>query len=357
MKSLSAILLVLFSAVIYAQDDAVVMQDSLVDSDSNSFIEDHKNQLNIKFDISNDIPKYFITFDDQKVGIKPNLNLRYALDFNHKFASVRLGIRAPVSDAEKEEKGDSYVLNLRVKLLFEKWAHKFEYLYVRGYHIDNSENLTENDIQYQIQFPRLKTNIYKGSTAYKFNENFSLRAVASQTEIQTKSAGSFMPSIDYWLYTIRGTDEIINVLGEPDKRDTYNNFKGFTTVLNAGYYYTYVYKKYWYAHAYLSPGLGADFYTIESYSPDQNTNQNQTNFVVSLKSGIAVGYNSQKYYFGLAYNNRSTKENPYTDTFEFHSSRNIFHAFIGYRFKAPKPVAETIEYLEKKVPILDKDVK
>ena len=103
MKSLTTLLLILFSTVIYAQDASVIIQDALVDSDTNLFIEDHKNQLNIKFDVSNDIGKYFITFDNEKVGITPNLNLRYAFDFNHKFASLRLGIRSPVSDAEKSQ--------------------------------------------------------------------------------------------------------------------------------------------------------------------------------------------------------------------------------------------------------------
>ncbi len=132
---------------------------------------------------------------------------------------------------------------------------------------------------------------------------------------------------------------------------------GFATALNIGYNYTFVYKKYWYAHAYLSPGIGIDFYQVETFTSKKKINRNFNNMILSLQSGIALGYNSKKYYFGLEYTNKSTNENNYKDDFQFNTSRNVFHVFIGYRFKAPNLVKKPIDQIQEKVPILNDNYK
>jgi len=356
MKFKLIILLLFISTLTIAQHNEA-LKDSFSKIENNLYIEDHKKQLNIKFDVSNDVENYYLSFDENDVNIAPNQNIRYALDFNYKFASVRLGLRVPISNSQKEDKGDTYVFRFKVKLLFDKWSHQFEYNYVRGYYIKNSKNLLNDDFQNHIQFPRFKTYIFSGTTAYKFNDKFSLRAIASQTEIQIKSAGSFMPSINYWVYNITGTQKFINTLGETIEREKYNDYKGFSSTVNAGYYYTFVYKKYWYAHAYVSPGIGLDFYQVETFNPNENFSRSYNNMILSLQNGIALGYNSKKYYFGLEYNNISTNENNYKDDFQFSTSRNIFHVFIGYRFKAPNIVKKPIDQIQEKVPILNDNYK
>jgi len=79
--------------------------------------------------------------------------------------------------------------------------------------------------------------------------------------------------------------------------------------------------------------------------------------ILSLQSGVALGYNSKKYYFGLVYNNTSTNESNYKDDFQFNTSRNVFHVFIGYRFKAPDLVKKPIDQIQEKVPILNENYK
>lgn len=325
----------------------------MYNNETNLYIKDYKNQLNIKFDVSNDVENYFMKFDGNEVDISPNQNIRYALNFNYKFASVRVGLRTPISNIDKVDKGETYVFRFNVKLLFNKWSHHFEYNYVRGYYIKNSKGLLGDNFQNHIQFPRLKTYIFSGTTAYKFNNKFSLRAVASQTEIQIKSAGSFMPSINYWIYNITGTHKFINTNSETIERDNYNDYTGFATVLNIGYYYTFVYKKNWYAHVYTSPGVGVYFYQVKTFTPNQNFENNFKSLVLSMQSGVAIGYNAQKYYFGMEYNNKTTNENNYKGEFQFHTSRNVFHVFVGYRFKAPNLVKKPIDQIEKKIPLLN----
>ncbi len=145
MKFSFIFLLFLFIITSTIAQENDVIKDSLSKNETNLYIEDHKNQLNIKFDVSNDVENYYISFDENTVNIAPNQNIRYALDFNYKFASVRLGIRTPISNSQKEDKGDTYVFRFKIKLLFDKWSHQFEYNYIRGYYIKNSKSLLDSD--------------------------------------------------------------------------------------------------------------------------------------------------------------------------------------------------------------------
>jgi len=178
--------------------------------------------------VSNEKQNYKISFLEHTAILSPNIGLRYALGFNYRFASIRLGIRPGLSEESKKDKGKSDIFTIKVKLLFDKWSHRLEYNYVKGFYVKNTDDFLINsfDINYQIQFPNMKTSIFTGTSAFKFNDNYSVRATESQTEIQIKSAGSLMPSIDYWFYKISDTQDYINEQGEFIERDKFNKYKG-----------------------------------------------------------------------------------------------------------------------------------
>ena len=329
--------------------------DSIAKSEQNEYILKYHKQLNIKFDISNDVNNYYIPYEGTSANFVPNINIRYGLDFSYKFVSIRLGIRPKVSDKSKEDKGESDNFRMKIKFLFNSWSHLLEYNLIKGYYVKNSDAILDlDDLESgYVQFPDLKTNIISGTSAYKFNKNYSVRAIQSQTEIQIKSAGTFMPSIDYWFYQIDGLKKTIYPNGEIVLRENYNAFQGVNLILNAGYYYTYVYKKNWYASAYAIPGLGMDFYEETRYFQDSSSDRNISEIVLSFQTGVAIGYSSDRYFFGLAGGNRTTNEKFSTEEIQFHTSKNTFHIFLGYRFKAPKTISKPIDTIEKKVPLLN----
>jgi len=345
----------LISSLSFAQnqdaDSIKRVKDSIIRAE---YIKNFHNQLNIKFEVSNEKQDYITTLLGDVARISPNLKFRYALGFNYKYISFRLGLRSAVSKDSKAKKGDSKHFRLRMKLLFTNWSHRFEYNYVKGYYIKNTEDFARNyiTVNNNIQLPDTKTNIFSGTTAYKFNKNYSIRAVESQTEIQLKSAGSFVPSIDYWYYKISDTKKYIAPDGSIILRDKYNKYSGINTIINAGYYYTYVYKKNWYAHAYAAPGVGIDSYKVTTTTPDSRYTDRANSFVFSIQNGVAVGYNNEKFYGGIDYKNRHTYENYTDEQFQFNTSKNTFHIFIGYRFKPPKQVTKSVNYIEEKVPVL-----
>jgi len=342
------------TSVFYAQN---VQKDTLENDSKSLYIEDHKKQFNVKFDVSNDVISYKLPQEKIKLDIKPNLKVKYAFVLSYKFASIRLGIRPRVSEDSKKNKGKSSAFRIHFKLLFDYWSHNFEYNHDKGYYIVNTEDFTPEipKSDFHIQFPDLTTDIFTGSSTYKFNENYSVRAIESQTEIQIKSAGSFMPGIVYSYYNIKGADKILFPEDNVTIREIYSDVKGVNFNLNAGYYYTFVFHTHWFANAYLTPGMGIDFYKTTNYTPNETYSKNLNDILFNLSSGIGAGYNGEKIFFGANYANRISNEKFDASKIQLQISKNSFHVYLGYRFRAPKPVRKSVDLIEEKIPILNDD--
>ena len=354
MKHFFYILLFTCPILIFSQKEKVIL-DSIAKKEKEIYIEDHTNQFNVKLEFSNDIQEFKIPFNNQKAIIEPNLGYRYGVVLSYKFASVRIGIRPSVSNSSKEEKGDPNSFRIKFILLFDKWSHKYEYNRVEGYYITSNINGFETiETNNYVQFPDLVTNVFSGSSAYKLNPNYSIRATMSQTEVQLKSAGSFMPGINYLFYDFKGLDTYINKDGEEVTRTDYIKSSGFDAVLNLGYYYTFVYKK-WYANAFALPGIGMDFNKTTSYTPEGNSAQKYQNLILSISGGAGIGFNGEKVFFGASLSKRYTDEKYKDNKVQLNTSKNSFFVFLGYRFKAPKQIAKPIDNLEEKIPLLKKD--
>ena len=184
-----------------------------------------------------------------------------------------------------------------------------------------------------------------------------MRAFQSQTEIQIKSAGSFMPGISYTFYRLSGLDVIKDTNGDRITRDFYNKYEGLNLSLLAGYYYTFVFKKNWFANAYGVPSAGIDVYNVHSTTPIGSSNKTLSDFYVALHYGFGGGYNGDKFFFGTELKYRITNEKFNSNKIRITPSQNQFSIYFGYRFKAPKTISKPVDLIEKKVPILKDDPK
>ena len=341
------------SLVMGAQEKAV--HDSLDTLMVSEYIQDHKKQLNIKFEVSNDINTFLVQERDQELTLKPNLNLRYGLVFSYKFLSVRVGFRPRVSDSDKVNKGESDTYRLRVKLLFDKWSHFLQYDYDRGFYGANSRDYFPDAGNLKIQFPYLTSNILYGTSLYKFNPNYSLRSIESQTEIQTKSTGSFIMGLSYNFYKLMGSDRVVLPGEELTRRYPNKEYYGVSLAAIGGYYYTWVFKRNFFLNGYARPGLGIDMNQTRI-----NTDQSMSNtvhyqsFFVEMEYGFGAGYNGNRFFFGANLINRLANEKYGQDDINIQPKKNTFNIYLGYRFKAPKQVAKPVDLIEEKVPILQR---
>lgn len=343
----------LTSANVNAQEEAVY--DSLNTSMVNEYIQDHKKQLNIKFEVNNDINTFSVQERGQELTLKPNLNLRYGLVFSYKFLSVRVGFRPRVKSSDKANKGESDTYRLRVKLLFDNWSHFLQYDYDRGFYGVNSLDYFPDAGNQKIQFPYLTSNILFGTSLYKFNPNYSLRSIESQTEIQTKSTGSVILGLSYNFYKLVGTDRVILPGEDLTLRYPNKDYHGVSLAAIGGYYYTWVLKRNWFVNGYARPGLGIDLNQARINNDESMANTvHDQSFFAELEYGFGAGYNGSRFFFGANLNNRLSNDKYGQDDIEIRPRKNTFNIYLGYRFKAPKQVAKPVDLIEEKVPILQR---
>jgi hypothetical protein len=226
-----------------------------------------------------------------------------------------------------------------MNLFIKNWMQTFEYNSTKGYYIDNYEdtsqpiNLLSDDI---IIVPHLKTTTFSTTAAYKLNDNFSFKAIYNQYEIQRKSAGSFIGSLTYTYFSL--TD-----------KDSPQDLKINGVLLNASYFYTFVINKKWYASLGLSPGFGMEFNKLKTKTEEglQHTSNNE--FVFNINSHIGIGYNSKSFFGGLALKGIATTRAD-NSVIKFNTQRSSFILFVGYRFRSPKFLENSFDWVEDKNP-------
>ena len=341
------------SAWVFAQEK--LEESDTISSTVDEYIDDHKKQLNVKFEVSNDINEFSLEDDGTVLRLKPNLNLRYAFVFSYKFLSVRLGLRPNTSKEDQENKGESDTYRLRIQLLFDNWSHLLQYDYDRGFYLDNTSALLTGSQPVRIQFPYMTTNVFFGNSVYKFNPNYSIRAIESQTEIQTKSAGTFVLGASYNVYKLVGLDRILLPGEDIQQRDFYNEYYGVSLAATGGYYYTYVLKRNWFLNGYALPSAGIDIHQTKTTAGEQEKTRHGQDFFSSLDYGVGIGYNGKKFFFGGEINNRWTNEKFEQDQINIQPQKSAFSVYAGYRFRAPKPISAPVDLIEEKVPILKDD--
>ena len=312
------------------------------DSSSSSYFTKMNNTLNLRLDLDNDVRSFEYEGVEDQYSIEPNTNLRLGVAINYRFISLKIGFSPKFLESDDSAlKGKTKIFKLALNIFYKDLYQNFDFNQVKGYYVSGIDNPTLGDIQRNedyIILPDLKTLSFTGTTYYRFNENYSFKAVVNQNEIQTKSAGSFIPSLYYGYFEI--TDET-----------TPEDIKSFFTILNAGYYHTFVINKSWYSNLGLSTGIGPEFNKVITRSNDDlpDVISRHTNLALNISTQIGLGYNSKRFYGGTSLNGSATNRNEQS-VIRFNSVRGYFKIYVGYRFDAPKSFERGMDWIESKNP-------
>ena len=313
--------------------------DSLF-SNSNYF-ETMQSKLNLKFELDNDLETFEFDSDAISYSVKPNTDLRMSFALNHKFLNLKIGFSPKFLRGDSDLKGNTKLFKLHMDFFFlKKWIQTFEVSNVKGYYIENITeygSLNNNpDIDYLI-LPNMQTKIFRGITRYNFNNDFSIKAMLNQSEIQRKSAGSFVPSYTYEYFK----------LTEPD---SFYKLESVNFILNAGYFYTLIVDRKWYANIGAAPGIGLGFNKLRTEQEKDNNSEWSSDFIFDMRGFIDLGYNSKFFFGGVSFSGIGTTRSD-TSVIKFDSVRSVFKVFIGYRFKAPKFVNKSFDWIENVNPL------
>lgn len=312
-------------------------------------LSDPLNAINVKLDFNGNDEWYRVTSDDVDYDIRPNFALKNRLSFSYRFLSVGFTFLPGLypGNNDNERRGETEDNGLSLNLNFGSWIQELEYSNVKGFYLQNSEDFIPNWVDGETpyyQFPDLKIVTYRGTTLYKFNPEFSLRALTTQTELQLRNTGSIMVGLLY-------SYEIIDDKSPfPNSPNTY--YAGtFETLLNFGYYHTFVLGKHWYATAGASPNMGIYSTRLTTYNPNEaDATDAFTKAFYRMRLDASVGYASRRFIAGINYNGFRVFERELLPSITRQSVGTAFQFFLGYRFNPPKWLRQPVQTVEELLP-------
>lgn len=294
-------------------------QDSLT---SNEYITKFPNKISTRISLVNTSNGFFINDVTSNVKYELKPNVREYLGFSVLFRSIEIdyGFSPQFFNANKDN-DNSRLFNLNLRMFMGQWMQTIDLYNQKGFYFSSNNQ--------RINLSGVKTFKIGGSTSYIFNKNFSFRSIGFQNEWQTKSAGSFIPSIYYYYTKYHLTLEDID-----EKAYSYD------IALGPSYYYNFCLTKNFLF------SLGA--YVGVGLNHSSNLGEGDFTSILYDFSGRAIiGYNSNTFFSGINSNiillqHKIDASTVQDDTIPF------LEFYVGYRFNAPKKWVKFADDFNKK---------
>ncbi len=276
-----------------------------------------------------------------KLTIAPNNNYRLFFSLDYEFIGLSIGFSPTFFSGNNDDdlKGESSFSDVRFRAVIGNWIQGIQIGNIKGYYVENTQDFLPEWIEGvdpYIQIPSMTSKIFGMSTSYNFNPKFSFRNIFYQTEWQTKSAGSFIPSLYY------NFNQLSYSLGGQDAKEY-----SYPIRLSPAYYYTLVIQKNWYIGGNLSPSFGIRFSKSSLTTENVRSVEKNSSFIYALEGGLQLGYASRKILFGAGLN---FDINGYNEdkTSAIVNDKIYGVIFFGYRFNTPGFIDRTYKkYAEK----------
>ena len=311
----------------------------LSEKDSTSIVS-FQDKIILKVNLDTRTDSYFINTNQEPSALEltQNTKTKVNLSFNYKFIGFSFGFAPNFSSNNDDNlKGKSTFQNYKIQLFLGKWIQEIQYTSNRGFYVENTRDFIPDWIEGKdpyILFPDLRFIKWSGATSYVFNSDFSLRNLLNQTKWQRKSAGSFIPQIDYQYQRFSNVSDVKSI------EDS------FDLGLRGSYHYTWVIHKRWFVSSYLSSAIG---YRFLNYQEDITVAKKQANqyLLTGLDFGLQLGYTTKNLFFGA---NLDVDNSFYKEDQDSTVSNNITYAqiYVGYRFNEFPFLKKPLNWIENK---------
>jgi hypothetical protein len=302
--------------------------------------------ISLRLNVNSEYEQFEVKGDNFLYDIRPNISLSSKISVNYRYISFGIGFTPkfiPGND-DNTMKGKTKAFSLGINISARHLQQDLQGLHVKGFYLHNTEDFDpgwQEGTDPYTQFPDLDVVGFRGSTGYKFNENFSLKSLSSQTERQLKSCGSFFPYLIYNLYFIDNK--------APDQQSSQKSIN-FSTAASIGYAYTFVIRSKFYASLGITSGFGLQYTNLLTRTSEGNVTTKYTDPLFHFKEKIAFGYNSRKLFTGVETSFAQSIHNQNNASISEKAIRTYFQVFIGYRFTAPWFVRHETDMIKEAVP-------
>jgi hypothetical protein len=300
-----------------------------------TYIKSNNKRLTVTIPV---VKKFYgFNFSDlaQKRILRFSPNNYYYLGFNFSNIILSFGFYPGIRFGSKPNKGNTSSKDYQLTIVGRRVITDINYQRYKGFYVLNRGDYQINILNTDNPFIRPDINVFSFgvNTMFIFNfKKYSLRGAFSFTDVQRKSAGSFMLGL-YHAYVLFASFDSTIINGQlrpslsPDLYDI-NRISLITVGFSGGYGYTYVYKKIIMSAA-INIGLGlqkTNYTTIEGQQHSLSLNPS-----VHLNARGSLRYDNLRFFVGVmsTYDNNYTL-NPNLFNIENYISRIMF--FSGYRF-------------------------
>lgn len=303
------------------------------------YIIDYSDQLSVKIYgiIKSNTIAHVNHQTEAKIEFKPNENFNIGFGLGYKWFGVDLAFNFSGVNDDDETFGNTKRFDIQSNIYARKFAIDVNLLKYKGYYGANPEDYRTSydpDNPYPIR-PDIRTVNFRISALYIFkHDKFSYRSAFTYNERQIKGAGSFLagPFFSYYKMDADSTlipmEAVANFNAEVDFRGSEYIRYG----LSGGYAHNFVIGKRVFFSLTFAIGLGPEI----KKTPALNGREAdvEAKFTGQLALRTALGYNSEKFYAGLAAVGVFSGEREKEDYLERGVSN--LKIFIGKRLNPPK---------------------
>ena len=314
-------------------------EDSVIIIYDTNYIEDLSDKLSVRIYGISKYNKFELNDLDSNVNIKyaPNGNLNFGVGVNYKWFGLGVAFNFPFINNDDNKYGKTKRFDAQTNIFTNSLAIDIYYQYYKGFYIENPESYLpdwKSEDPYP-QRPDIVTNGFGGSCLYAFNyKKYSAKATFVQTEMQKKSAGTFLLGGYFSWFDVAGDSSFIpyQIKDYFDSTRYFNNISVFGIGVAGGYSHTFVVWKKLYISLTLVPGIAVQSFDIK-YIDGIAENKNGSFISGRLSGRFALLWNSEKWYTGIttvSYNfiGYGGKELKNSMSYEV----GVFRFFYGRRF-------------------------
>lgn len=314
-----------------------------------SYIKNNKRRLTLAIPVSKKFYSFSIVDLEMKKRLIFSPNNYYHIGINFSNIILTFGFVPGIKFGAKDGYGKTKTIDIQATAIGKRVITDLNYQTYRGFYVYNTKDYRISELNPDTIVVRPDVNItsFGVNSIYVFNNRkYSLRGAFSFTDIQLKSAGSFLAGIYHSHLAYFSNDSTF--LRYPFM----NNFSPLLSEINqisqisagvmGGYAYTFVYKK---ISLSMALTIGAGGQKTYYKKMDGQNESFRINLLTSINGKSALRYDNQNYFVGLlaAYDN-SFAFNTRIMNVDRYLGRMV--AFVGYRFDASKQERKVLKWLK-----------
>lgn len=301
-----------------------------------NYIKNQKRRLTIAVPIAKKFYGFNLTDLEKKRTMRFSPNNYYHVGFNFSNIILTFGFSPGIKFGAKPDRGTTKSRDFQLILIGRKVITDLNYQSYKGFYIYNTSDFRTNESSTDtiVVRPDINVTSFGINTYYVFNsEKYSLRGAFSFTDVQKKSAGSFMAGIYHSHVVFSSNDSsfirypFINNFSPA--LSEINQVSQISAGLSGGYGHTFViYKKFSFAIAF-NVGIGGQKTYYRTIGGQDKSFR--INLATAINAKNALRYDNMRFFAGVL----ATYDGNFAfNEVMFNNTKYIARivGFVGYRF-------------------------